>query len=468
MRTTNFSKGGVRKRPAAVSRSFDIKTIAACSGLSLALVLATAAAAPALAESTDGGLGSADQVRLEALAARVLATPEVQEARREVEELFHRNPVAATASGGATLDEAVRETVYAAVIDTVADDPARPALVWPLNAPHQWFDLSVPGARYGIDNPDNVYRLVLLDGSSHYEIKGNRRGAGPTQFGFELLDGAPGLHGIGKHLAFLSDGDIKAGADGAFTITIDPDPAGARPNHIQTTPAAKALLIRDTLGDWGKERPNELEIHRVGAVDSESPSVHQLALSAAHNVPAFAAFWLNFRDHALNKNFGGQVNVPGKVTPREGGWGFAASGQFQLQPDEALVVTLDTLGAKYVGFQLTDPWAISTDYIHRLGSLNNHQAVANSDGTITYVISSHDPGVANWLDTSSLSEGFFQIRWQKLSATIDAGGAVKSAKLVKLSDLPQALPTKAGTLGAAERGKQIGEREAGYNHRLDN
>ncbi|HWY24954.1 MAG TPA: hypothetical protein VNX47_08535, partial [Nevskia sp.] len=92
----------------------------------------------------------------------------------------------------------------------------------------------------------------------------------------------------------------------------------------------------------------------------------------------------------------------------------------------------------------------------------------NSDGTITYVISSHDPGVANWLDTSSLSEGFFQIRWQKLSAKVDAGGAVKSAKLVKLTDLPQALPPKAGTLGAAERGKQIAEREAGYTHRLDN
>ncbi len=123
--------------------------------------------------------------------------------------------------------------------------------------------------------------------------------------------------------------------------------------------------------------------------------------------------------------------MPGKVTPREGGWGFAASGQFQLQPDEALVVTLDTLGAKYVGFQLTDPWAISTDYIEHQGSLNNHQAVPNADGTFTYVIAARDPGVANWLDTSGLADGFFQIRWQKLPASTNAEAAVKSAKVVK-------------------------------------
>jgi hypothetical protein len=450
MRTTFLARQKFKHLPAAL----------ALTGL------LAGSAAPAVAQSTDSGLGTADQIRIEALAARVLATPEVQEAKREVEDLFHRNPAAATASGASTLDEAVRETVYAAVIDTVADDKAYPAIIWTLNAPHQWFNLSAPGARYGIDNPDNVYRLVLLDGSARYEIRGHRHGTGPTQFGFELLDGAPGLHGIGKHLGFLSDDEIKTGADGSFTIAIDPEPPAGRPNHIQTTPAAKALLIRDTLGDWSSQRPNDLEIRRLGGAVGELPGVHQLALSAAHNLPAFAAFWLNFRDHALSKNFGGQVNVPGKVTPREGGWGFAASGQFQLQPDEALVVTLDPLAAKYVGFQLTDPWAISTDYIQHQGSLNNRQAVPNADGTFTYVIALRDPGVANWLDTSGLTEGFFQIRWQKLPTATNAEGAVKSAKVVKLANLPQAI-SGLGAVTADQRGKAGHDRAVGYGHRLE-
>jgi len=427
------------------------------------LLLSLMLASPAKAESVEGGLGTVDQVRIEALASRVLATPEVQEARREVVDLFHRNPTAATAAGGATLEAAVRETVYAAVIDTVADDPAHPAIVWTLNAPHDWYDLKVPGARYGIDNPDNVYRLVQLDGASQYEIKGHRRGAGPTQFGFELLDGAPGLHGIGKHLGFLRDSDIKTGADGSFTITLSPDAAGG-PNHIQTGPATKALLIRDTLGDWDKDRPNDLTIRRIGAVDGGERSVHELALAAAHNLPSFAAFWLNFRDHALARNFGGQVNVPGKVTPRDGGWGFAAPGQFQIEPEEALVITVDTLDAQYVGFQLTDPWSISAEYIRHQGSLNNHQAVPNKDGTITYVIAARDPGVPNWLDTSGLTDGFFQIRWQKLPGTVDASGAIKSAKLVKIADLPAG----PGPASPAWRRIQAADRVAAYAHRLEN
>src|SRR6185312_2507858 len=259
------------------------------------LILSLALAAPAMSESVEGGLGTVDQVRIEALASRVLATPEVQDARREVEDLFHRNPTAATESGRVTLEEAVRETVYAALIATVADDPAHPAVVWTLAAPHDWFDIQVPGSRYGIDNPDNVYRLVLIDGSARYEIKGHRRGAGPTQFGFELLDGAPGLHGIGKHLGFLADSDMKTEADGSFTVTLGPVLNGKAPNFVQTGPAAKALLIRDTLGDWDKDRPNGLTITRIDAVGGESRNVHQLALAAAHNLPAFAAFWLNFR-----------------------------------------------------------------------------------------------------------------------------------------------------------------------------
>ncbi len=302
--------------------------------------------------------------------------------------------------------------VYAAVIDTVADDPAHPAIVWTLNAPHQWFDISVPGARATESTSANrTMSIVWFCSMARRATRssGRRHGAVfPTQFGFELLDAAPGLHGIGKHLAFLSDNDIKSDADGAVHYR-DRSRSGRNPAQpYPDDPGGQgAADPRATLADWGKERPNDLEIRRLGPVDGDSPNVHQLALRAAHNLPTFATFWLGFRDHALTRNFGGQVNVPGKVTPREGGWGFAAGGAFQLKPDEALVVTLDPLGAKYVGFQLTDPWAISTDYVHHQGSLNNRQAVPNPDGSITYVISVSNPGAANWLDPSGLLEGFF-------------------------------------------------------------
>ena len=44
-------------------------------------------------------------------------------------------------------------------------------------------------------------------------------------------------------------------ADGSFVITVDADPAGGRPNHVQSTPEAHEFYIRDVMLDWGARRP---------------------------------------------------------------------------------------------------------------------------------------------------------------------------------------------------------------------
>ncbi len=97
--------------------------------------------------------------------------------------------------------------------------------------------------------------------------------------------------------------------------------------------------------------------------------------------------------------------------------------------------------------------------------------VPNADGSITYVISVNDPGAANWAGPVEASlRGLFPdtLPWQKLSSTIDAGGAVKSAKLVKLADLPRLLGPVVNPAGASERSKQIADRLTSYAHRLEN
>ena len=76
------------------------------------------------------------------------------------------------------------------------------------------------------------------------------------------MDSIPGVLGIGEQLALLMDRDMTFAADGSFTITIDSDPADGRPNHIQSTPAAKVLFIRDTLSDWATSDPRRIE-HRA-------------------------------------------------------------------------------------------------------------------------------------------------------------------------------------------------------------
>jgi hypothetical protein len=151
---------------------------------------------------------------------------------------------------------------------------------------------------------------------------------------------------------------------------------------------------------------------------------------------------------------------------RGGGWGFAANGNFKIADDEALVVTLDPLGAQYVGFDLTTPWLVSLEHVHGSGSLNNTQAQANPDGTITYVIAPKDPGVYNWLSTSGLHAGNILIRWQALPESVtSAERAVRSVQVVKLAGLSAALPSPARRVTVSERRQLAEERAANYARR---
>jgi hypothetical protein len=86
-----------------------------------------------------------------------------------------------------------------------------------------------------------------------------------------------------------------------------------------------------------------------------------------------------------------------------------------LRDDEALVVTMNPLGAKYLSFQIADPWSITPDYSRFTNGLNNAQSKTNKDGTYTFVISPRDPGTWNWIDTQGLHMGLLLLRWQELS-----------------------------------------------------
>src|SRR3546814_17752969 len=64
----------------------------------------------------------------------------------------------------------------------------------------------------------------------------------------------------------------------------------------------------------------------------------------------------------------------------------------------------------------------------------------SSDVCSSDLIALQDPGVANWIDTAGLHEGWFQIRWQ----TVPPGGdpTPEPVRLVKLNELMAALPPR--------------------------
>ena len=82
------------------------------------------------------------------------------------------------------------------------------------------------------------------------------------------------LHALGReheHGRRARRQAARADADRRFTITVDGEPAGGRPNHVRSSPAAHEFYIRDVLLDWERDRVNELSIERLGPPPPRPP-----------------------------------------------------------------------------------------------------------------------------------------------------------------------------------------------------
>src|SRR3546814_18133880 len=106
----------------------------------------------------------------------------------------------------------------------------------------------------------------------------------------------------------------------------------------------------------------------------------------------------------------------------------------------------------------SDLWTISPDPMHRVVRLNKAQTALTPDGTTTFVLSSTDPGIANWIDTVSLAEGWMLVRWQGVPPGADASRFIRDVRTVSLDALEGALPAGVPKLDLAGRTAQIARR----------
>ncbi len=347
--------------------------------------------------------------------------------------------------------------VFAAVQDSIDRDPTNPRLYWVWASPHRWHGSAVPASKVLMPNVDNVFRIMPVQAGAHYRITAAPTGPIPTQFSIQLLPALPAEADWSRVIQELVDTDLTRAPDGSFTLTLGPQPAGADRNHITTVPAAHFILIRDTIQDWRTQSPYRLTVQRLDGPPEAPPATDAALASQA------AALVAQITPRIRAAKGGGFANAPGffqgpanqlsapKI--REGGrWGLSSSGHFHLAADEALVLTLDPAGARYLAVQLASGWLGSLDYLHHTAALNLAQTTPNPDGSVTLVIAAKDPGVANWLDTTGLHDGSIFVRWQQLPAQLPAGTHfVREARLAKLGALGVALPHVSPQARQAER-----------------
>jgi hypothetical protein len=400
-------------------------------------------------------LYTADQEAAERLALRLIERGDIRAAREDARQGMLADPTAKTLDGSLGLDRALDQWVLALAMREANGDPADPKVVWNVsNPPRNWFGHIYHGAAVAVDNPDNFNREIPIDGTARYEID-LRFSANPPQFSI-VIEMEPEHHaGLGRNIGALTLQQLlpHCDADGCVTVTVAPEPGGAL--HLQSEAGRIQIYTRDSQADW-TQRPAEVTVRRVDPPSGWNPrSEDEIAAVVITDMPAWVRFWSSFKDDFL-----GFPEPNGLIGPngRDGNWGYLAGGRFAVADDEAVLVTLDPADSYYTGFQITDPWTIAPDPMVRLASLNKSQVTPNADGTVTYAIALTDPGIANWIDTCGLHEGWMLTRWQGVPADAPLDRLIRDVRLLKLDAIPGDIPR----VDLHHRRAQIAERAIGF------
>jgi len=408
----------------------------------------------------DDPVATVSQHEQELAALELIEHPTVKAAYREVAQTWLSRAKASQAMRE-RFDDAFAEVMFSAAVWSSNQDKLRPKVSCITRLAHSVDGRRIPGSRWGIDNPDSIYRVIPISGDERYEIRGRVGAHRMTENYFTLWDARMGTVNV------LNGRTMRVDSDGSFTITVDAEPANGRPNHVQTSPEAHEFYIRDVLLDWGRDDPNHLSVERLGGSSASSP-----ARTLDEQAEATAAMMAHFADFTGKLSHGAY-----KMPPNHFNLAWSADkvgamrnqvyvmGRFDLAPDEAFVVDLGDGGAEYFTVPLSNIWGTTLDIVDRTGSLNKAQSVANDDGSYTYVISPTDPGVANWIDSSGLREGILTLRMAEFGEAGPRPDLGARGRVIALDRLDAEVPTLP-RVSPEQRSAELVRRRADYLRRL--
>ncbi len=313
-----------------------------------------------------------------------------------------------------------------------------------------------PFTKMGLDNPDTLYFGTRVQTGHEYVVTGTR--GTTTDLSFQLLGGEYTDDNVPDSETAFDDRQLDIGADGAF--------------EWRFTPKTNAqLVIREVYNDWSARR-GKVAIARTDTAGTAPPAltkdlVDKRFAVAGKQLVQRVKTWLQFPQW-FYMNIPVNTMVAPRLTPGGLATQYSSAGHFELNPDQALVITLPVTDAPYLGFQLGSLWYISLDYINHQTSLNGTQAQADPDGKIRIVVADRNPGVTNWVETLGHRKGFLQFRWQRVSRELTAADG-PTVELVGVDDVAARLPFyESNTITADEwrarialRQKLIGDRMVG-------
>ncbi len=404
-------------------------------------------------------INTPDQRRIELEALKVLADPRMQETVKD-RRAYWLEKAQPSAGQRKAFDAYADEVIFGAILWTLNTDAERPAVLTISRIPHKAGNVDIPGTRWGIDNPDSVYRTIPISGAERYIIRGKVHYPRLTENYYTLWNAHMGTVDVldGKSLVLDKDGN--------FEIFVDSDEKGSRANHVKSSPEAVEFYIRDVVTDWANERPSDLTIERLGGAPKKPErTFDQKVADAQAMVIKNIDNTMRWNRQALDK----PVNMFDFVIDRDTDGALRNQvyimGHFQLADDEGLLVNVDLGGAHYFIAPITNLWGTTNDIVHENGSMNLTQMKRDSDGAVRLLVSRKDPGVWNWLDTNDMQDGIMTLRWAEFETGRPNANLKATGKVIKLADVAKEMPN-AVKVTSAERKKQIEERAKSYLWRI--
>ena len=313
-----------------------------------------------------------------------------------------------------------------------------------------------PFTKMGLDNPDTMYFGTRVQPGYEYVVTGTR--GTTTDVSFQLLGGEYTDEVVPDSETAFDDRKLDVAEDGTFEWRFTPQ-------------VPSQLVIREVYNDWSARRGSFAIARTDTAGTAPAPLSRELIEKrfavAGKQLVQRVKTWLQFPQWFYNNLPVNTLTAP-RLTPGGLATQYSSVGHYDLDPDQAIVITLPVTDAPYLGFQLGSLWYISLDYINHQTSLNGTQAQADPDGKIRIVVSDTNPGVTNWCETLGHRKGYLQFRWQRVSRELtEADGP--TAEIVDIDRIAEALPyydtNKISEQDWRERialrQRQIGERMVG-------
>ncbi|MCB0057794.1 MAG: hypothetical protein KDE45_12230, partial [Caldilineaceae bacterium] len=293
------------------------------------------------------------------------------------------------AEGYRYLTEQLRRSIDQVLM---ARDKAQPLLILTNSKWYKW----------AADAADQKNMAAMLDSEGTYKLYGTLGTARLTAI--QLAATMP------EYRAFGSLSNEQLGTPGeAFQVLLSREkPEGYSGPWIPMPPEANMVTVREYFYDWETERPGQMILERTDDAPAPTPlDVATMAAQLEQIAAVFAArvtMWLPYL-RSVRENFVNALSPPRGSASQGLNDNLYARVWFNLQDNQALVITFEAPDALMWSFTLLNAWGQSLDYANHISSLNGAQAVASSDGKYRLVIAQTDPGVPNWLDTAGHESG---------------------------------------------------------------